>query len=120
MKVFKECFTKIYQTERTMLILMIINFLLTVGLFIFSITHLNPSISVLKVGYGDIDGYRDGTWIDMLAFPMLAIIFGVLHNLLALRIFCKRGGGMAKFFVVVTTCLILGTFLVLFRLLGDS
>lgn len=120
MKIFKEYFIKIYQTERTMLILMIINFLLATGLFIFAVTNLNPNISVLKVGYGDIDGYRDGTWIDMLAFPVLAIVFGVLHNLLAIRIFYKRGGGMAKFFVIATTCLILGTFLVLSRLLGDS
>lgn len=120
MKDFKKDFIKIYQTERTLLILMILNLLLSIGLFIFAIINLNPSISVLKVGYGDIDGYRDGTWIDMLTFPLLAIILGIFHNLLAVRIFHKRGGGMAKFFVLVTTGLILGTTLVLSRLLGDG
>ena len=56
----------------------------------------------------------------MLAFPLLAIIFGVFHNLLALRIFHKRGGGMTKFFLITTTALIAGTALVLIRLLGEG
>ncbi|MBR5939468.1 hypothetical protein IKZ77_02875 [Candidatus Saccharibacteria bacterium] len=120
MKTLKKDFLKIYQTEQVMLALMAINLLLSIWLFIFAIINLNPNVSVLKIGYGDIDGYRDGTWIDMLAFPILAIIFGVFHNLLAVKIFHKRGGGMAKFFVIVTAGLILGTFLVLTRLLGDS
>ena len=120
MKNFKKDLIKIYQTERTMLILMILNLLISIGLFIFSIINLNLGISVLKVGYGDIDGYRDGTWVDMLAFPTLAILFGVFHNLLAVKIFRKRGGGMAKFFLLTTTALILSTILVLARILGDA
>ena len=120
MKTIKEDLIKIYQTERTMLIIMILNFLLSIGLLIFSLINLNSGVAVLKVGYGDIDGYRDGTWIDMLAFPVLAIIFGIFHNLLAVRIFHKRGGGMAKFFLLTTMALILGTALVLTRILGDA
>lgn len=120
MKNFKSDLVKIYQTERGLLIIIILNILLSIGLLIFSLVNLNPGLSVLKVGYGDIDGYRDGTFIDMLTFPILAIIFGVLHNLLAIRIFHKRGGGMAKFFLLITTALILGTILILARLLGDA
>ena len=56
----------------------------------------------------------------MFAFPLLAIIFGIFHNLLATRIFRKRGGGMAKFFLLTTTMLIMGSFLVLIRLLGEG
>ena len=77
-------------------------------------------ICFVKVGYGDIGGYRDGAWADMLAFPLFAIIFGILHNLLAVRIFHKRGGGMTKFFLISTTTLILGAFLVQVRLLGEA
>ena len=120
MKTFKEDFIKIYQSERGMLVLMIANLLLYVGLFVFSILKLNPDVSVVRIGYGDIDGYRDGSWIDLLAFPMLAIIFGILHNFLAVRIFHKRGGGMAKFFLLLTTALILGAILVLTRILGEG
>lgn len=116
----KEDFTKIYRSERGILLIMILNLALSIGLLIFSLVNLNPSSAVVKIGYGDIGGYRDGAWIDMLAFPLLAITFGILHNLLTLRIFHKRGGGMAKFFLLTTTGLIAGTFLVLMRLLGEG
>lgn len=119
MKTFKEDFIKLYRTERGIIILMVLNLLLAIILLVFSIIQLNPDVPVVKIGYGDIGGYRDGSWVDLLAFPILALIFGVLHNFLALRIFHKRGGGMTKFFLLTTTFLILGTFLVLTRLLGE-
>lgn len=113
---FKEDIIKIYQTERGVLILMILNLLISIALLIFSLINLNPNSAVVKVGYGDIGGYRDGSWIDLLAFPLLAITFGVLHGFVAMRIFHKRGGGMTKFFLITTTMLIIGTLLVLIRL----
>ena len=120
MKTFREDITKIYHSERGILILMIFNLLFSIVLFVFSLINLNPNSAVVKIGYGDIGGYRDGDWINMLAFPLLAIVFGIFHNLLTLRIFNKRGSGMAKFFLITTTALIAGTFLVLLRLLGES
>ena len=120
MQGFKEDFVKIFQTERGVFALMVFNLLISIALIVFAIVSLNPNASVVKVGYGDIGGYRDGTWMDMLAYPLLALIFGVFHNLLAVRIFHKRGSGMAKFFLITTSALILGTFLVLIRLLGEA
>ena len=120
MKNFQKDFIKIYQTERGIMLLMSLNLVLSIALIIFSIINLNPNASVVKVGDGDIGGYRDGAWADMLAFPLFAIIFGILHSLLAARIFHKRGGGMTKFFLISTTALILGAFLVQVRLLGEA
>lgn len=120
MKILGESFKKIYHTERGILVLMIFNFLLSLGLFIFSIVKLNPNAPVVKIGYGDIGGYRDGAWTEMLVFPLFAFLFGILHNILALRIFQKRGSGMTKFFVLITTVLILGTFFILLRLIKES
>ena len=120
MKELRSDFIDIYQNERGAIILMLFNFLLSLALLIFAIVNLNPNASVVKIGYGDIGGYQDGTWIDLIAFPLLAITFGVIHNFLTLRIFHKRGGVMAKFFLITTTFLILGTFLVLIRLLGEG
>lgn len=120
MKTFAADFKKIYQTERGIILLIILNFLISIALLVFSIVSLNPNAAVVKIGYGDIGGYRDGTWTDMIAFPLLAITFGVLHSFLAVRIFHKRGSGMTKFFLLTTTVLILGTFLVLIRLLGEG
>jgi len=120
MKNIKEDFLKIYQTERGLLLLMVFNTFASLALLIFSIVTLNPEAPVVKIGYGDIGGYRDGTWISLLAFPILAIVFGFFHNILTLRIFHKRGAGMAKFFLITTSCLIFGTALVLIRLLGEE
>lgn len=120
MKSFKEDLITIYQTERGILILMIINFLISAGLMIFAIISLNPNAAVIRTGYSDIGGYRDGSWTSLLSFPVIAVIFGVFHNLLAIRVFHKRGGGMTKFFLIATSMLILAALLVLIRLLGEG
>ena len=56
----------------------------------------------------------------MLAFPILAVLFGVVHNFLALKIFERRGDGMAKVIVGVSFLLLIGAFVVLLRLLGEN
>ena len=119
MNTLKEDFIKIYKTSRGVLALMILNLILSVGLLIFSVINLNPNTAVVKIGYGDIGGYRDGTWVEMITFPLLALVCGLLHNIIALRIFHKRGSGMAQFFLITTIALIFSTFLVLIRLLGE-
>ena len=120
MKNFKDNLITIYQSERGILILMILNLLLSIGIIIYTIINLNPNLAVVRTGYSDIGGYRDGSWNSLLVFPVLLVVFGIFHNLLALRIFEKRGGGMTKFFLLTTTTLILGTLLVFIRLLGES
>lgn len=120
MKDIKEDIKKIYTSERLMLIMMILNFLASLALTIFSLIKINPASSVVKVGYGDIGGYRDGSWTDLIAFLLLAVLFGVLHNFIAVRIFHKRGAGMTKFFLVTTTLLIIGSFVVLVRLTQEG
>lgn len=120
MKLLKADIIEISHSERGILASMIINLLLALALLIFALAHLNPNSAVIKVSYSDIAGYRDGNWDSLLAFPLLAIIFGVFHNILALRIFHKRGSGMTKFFLITTTMLIAGTFIVLLRLLGQG
>ena len=120
MKYFAEDLKKIYIEERFMLIFMLMNAMLAIILLIFSIININPDTAVVKIGYGDIGGYRDGTWVDLLAFPLLALIFGGLHNLIALRVYHKRGAGMTKFFLLTTTALILGAFVVMIRLLREG
>jgi hypothetical protein len=120
MKSLREDFIKILHNEHGILLIMGLNLILAVILTIYAFINLNPNSAVMQVGYGDIGGYRTGTWVDMLAYPLLALIFGVLHSFLAIRVFHKRGSGMAKFFLITTTCLILGAGLVLFRTLGEG
>ncbi|MBQ8156528.1 hypothetical protein IJ101_01950 [Candidatus Saccharibacteria bacterium] len=117
---FGQSIKKVYHNERWMLVLMIINLLLSLALIIYGFVVISPDSPIVKTGYADIGGYRDGVWTDMLAFPLLGLIFGVFHNLIALGIYRKRGAGMTKFFLIVTTALIVGTFIVLSRLVGEA
>ncbi len=116
MKTYLEDFKKIYKEERWTLALMIVNLVFSIALFVYDITKLNPNDVVVKVGYGDIGGYRDGSWVDMLSFLALAIIFGIFHNFIAVKLYHRRGAGMAKFFLITTTMLIAGALVVLMRL----
>lgn len=117
MKDFLESIKELYSKDRLVLILMGLNVILALALLIFALVNLNPASAVVKIAYGDIVGYVNGSWWDMLAYPLLAIIFGFLHSVIAVRIYKKRGAGMAKFFLAATAGLILGTFIVLLRLL---
>lgn len=112
-----EIIKRIYKEERFMFALMIFNVISSIALFITGAINLNPSAAVVKIGYGDIGGYRSGSWADMFTFLILAVVFGVFHNLIAIRVFKKRGAGMAKFFLITTTTLIFGATIVLLRLL---
>lgn len=120
MKYLKEDLKNIYHSERWLLVLMGINILLSLVLLIVSIVRFNPTGAVIKIGYGDIGGYRDGASTDMLMFTILSLTFLVFHTLIAMKIFHKRGASMAKLFLTVTTVLIVGTFIVFNRLLGES
>ena len=120
MKNFKGVFIEIYREHRSLLALMMLVFMFALGVFIFSMTKLDPTSAVVKVGYGDIGGYRDGAWSNLLVSPTLMILFGILHNLLAVKIYEKRGAGMAKFFLITTLMLIFGALIVLIRLSSEG
>ncbi len=120
MKSFAESIKKLYQSERLTLVLIILNLLASIALFIVGIIKLNPDSAIVKIGYGDIGGYRDGAWTDMFAFPVLALLFGILHGLIAVKIYHRRGAGMTKFFLITTSMLIVGAFIVLIRLLKEG
>lgn len=99
----------------------------SVILLIFAMTTLRPQSTVVIVGYGDVygelagisGGYRRDSWLNMLAYPILAVIFGLLHNLLVLKIYRKYGKDAAMVMIAITILLIAATVVVIFRLLGE-
>ena len=107
---FKNIFIEIYRKNKGLLALMILMFVFSVFVFIYTMAMINPESAVVKIGYGDIGGYRDGAWTNMLAFPVMAVVFGVLHNILAMKIFEKHGDGITKVFVFVSFILLIGLF----------
>ncbi len=134
MKDLAKDLKEVYVKHRTMFTLMVVTTIFSIILFIYSIVNLHPNASVVKVSYGDIGryqggewssmsnsgGYHDGPWQAMLVYPMFALLFGILHNVIALRIFRKKGDKIANIFLAVTIALILFATLILWRLLGEG
>ena len=125
---------EVYVKHRSMFTLMVVMAVFSIILFIYSMANLHSNTSVVKVSYGDIGryqggewssmsnsgGYHDGAWQAMLVYPLFALIFGVLHNVIALRIYRKKGDKVASVFLAVTIAMILFTTLTLWRLLGEG
>ena len=125
---------EVYVKHRSMFTLMVVMAVFSIILFIYSMANLHPNASVVKVSYGDIGryqggewssmsnsgGYHDGAWQAMLVYPLFALIFGVLHNMIALRIYRKKGDKVTSVFLTVTIAMILFTTLTLWRLLGEG
>ena len=134
MKKFRERIEEIYREHRGLFIMMILLSVLALAFLIFSLINLSPSSAIVKVGYSDIGsfegddltgmrsagGYRDGSWGTMITFPILAVVIGVLHNLIAIRLCARRGEGSARAFVLMSMVILVGAFIVLIRLLGEG
>lgn len=134
MKDLAKDLKEVYVKHRTMFTLMVVTTIFSIILFIYSMVNLHPNASVVKVSYGDIGryqggewssmsnsgGYHDGSWQAMLVYPLFALIFGTLHNVIALRIFRKKGDKIASVFLAVTIASILFATLILWRLLGEG
>lgn len=118
---------EICRKQKGLMMAMIALMVLSAILLIFALTTLRPQSTVVIVGYGDVygeiagisGGYRRDSWVNMLAFPILAIIYGFLHNLLTMRIYRKYGKDAAMVMIAMTMLLIVGTFVIIFRLLGE-
>jgi hypothetical protein len=127
MKNIPENFKKIFESHKWLLVGQAMLLVVSIALFIFSLFNLGSNATVVKTSYGDIGryqggewssmansgGYHDDVWTERFAFPVLAIVFGILHNLLAIRIFEKKGAGMAGYFVIYSIFLVIATFIVL-------
>ncbi len=120
MKDIIKTLKEIFRSHGILLILMILIFLSSLVLFVFSILALNPDATVVKISYSDVGGYVDGGWNNMFAFLFFSVLFGILHNLLIIKVFQKHGDGLAKVFAILTLVLVFSTFVVLARLAGEA
>ncbi len=124
---FRATWREVAKKQKPLMLAMIILAIMSVLLLVFTFFTLKPQNTVVIVGYGDVygeiaglsGGYRRDSWMNMLAFPLLAIIFGVVHNFLALRIYRKHGRDLALTFIGVTMLLVVATFVVILRLTGE-
>lgn len=118
---------EVARKQKPLMIAMIVLMVASAILLVFSLTTLRPQNTVVIVGYGDVygeiagisGGYRRDSWMNMLAFPVLALIYGVLHNLMILKVYRKYGRDLAMMIAVASILLVVGTFVIIFRLLGE-
>lgn len=118
---------EICRKQKPLMVAMIVLAVMSLVLLIFALTTLRPQSTVVIVGYGDVygeiagisGGYRRDSWLNMLAFPALAVIYGFVHNILVLRTYRKHGRDAAMVLVVGTMMLIVGTVVIMLRLLGE-
>lgn len=129
-----ESLKLIYKKQRKLTLLMALLLAVNFLFLIFTLLNLKVGSQMVKVSYGDIGsyqggewssminsgGYHDGLWVNKISYVLLAVVFGLLHNLLAIRLFEKRGVGAAQVFVLFSISLTIAAFLVLGRLLGES
>ena len=120
MKELKKSFKEIYKEQPALLRMMLFLFALGMALLTYALFSLQPNNAVVKIGYGDVSSYRDGAWTEMLAFVVLGVILGVMHNALVVKIYAKRGASMAKVVVICSILLALMAILTLMRILGDG
>ena len=119
---------EIVREQKGLLAAMIGLMAISLILLVIALVTLRPQTTVVITGYGDVygelagltGGYRRESWLNMLAFPILALLFGVVHNFLAVRVYQKYGRDAALVLVVVTMLLVVATALVIFRLLGEG
>lgn len=119
---------EIVREQKGLLAAMIGIMAMSLILLVIALVTLRPQTTVVITGYGDVygelagltGGYRRESWLNMLAFPILALLFGVVHNFLAVRVYQKYGRDAALVLVVVTMLLVVATMLVIFRLLGEG
>ena len=134
MKDLGSNFREILKKHRGLTMMMILVLIASMILLLVTLFNLHPSSAVVKIGYGDIGsyqggdfsemqsagGYRDGNWTAMLMFVVLALVTGVMHNFIAIKLYKRRGAGTAVAFLGITFGLVVAAFIVLFRLLGEG
>ena len=103
MKELAADFKAIFKKDRGLFIWMIIQFALSVLLFLIPIIRLNATQRKVWARYSDIDnGYSQGDWWYLLSFSVLAITLGIGHILIAARLFTKRGKDIARLFLGIS------------------
>ena len=125
---------EIIKEQKSLFYMMILMALIALGFLVYGLVTLSPSAALVKTQYRDIGsydggsagtlaaagGYQDGAWTQMLAFPALAVIVGVLHTIIAIKLYRRRGPAEAKVFVAMSIIVIIGAWITLGRLLGEG
>lgn len=123
----KATWQEIYRKQKGLMVAMLALLALSGVIAIVLLFVLHPKNSVVIVGYGDVygelagltGGYRRDSWLNLLAFPLLVVIVGAVHNVLAVRIYQKYGKETALMVIFASMLLLAGVLVIVFRLIGE-
>ena len=124
---------KIFQKDKGVILMMIVLLGMGLLLVLHTLFHFKAGSTTMYIGYSDIGGftsgdflslwssggYRTGGWSEMVVFPILGAVLGVLHNLFAVQVYNRRGKGFAIIVLLLSILIATGAFLLLLRLLGE-
>jgi len=116
MKEIVANFKKIYAHDRWLIVAMAFLFLTSFVLMVLTFFALRPNSVMIRTGYADVGGYRDGQWQYLLTFMILGFITGVIHNILATKVYGKKGSGAAALFIFISIGLVCLAGLYLFKI----
>ncbi len=114
-------FKLVLRKKRDVFAMMIVLCLMNIPLFIAPIVTLDSSLPKMKVRFSDIYTrvFSQEVWYYMLAFSLLAVVLGLGHNLIALRLTKKRGPAVAKLFLGASMMVTVFAFAFLMRILTE-
>ena len=124
---------KIFQKDKGVILMMLVLLAMGLLLILHTLFHFKAGGTTMYIGYSDIGdftsgeflslwnsgGYRTGGWSEMIIFPVLGAVLGILHNLFAVQIYNRRGKGFAVIVLLLSILIATGAFLLLMRLLGE-
>ncbi len=120
MKQLATDFEAIFKRDRSLIVWMLLDFGLSVWLFLECLMHLDPG-SPMYWRYSDINGgYQSDTWLFFLGFAVMAIVFGAGHVLISARLHTKRGKDVARLFLGISCALIVIALHGIFSLVGRA
>lgn len=123
----KVTWQEICKKQKGLMMAMIALLAIAVIMAIVLLFVLHPQNAVVIVGYGDVygeiagltGGYRRDSWLNLLAFPILVVIVGVVHDVIAVRVYQKYGKETALMVVIASMLILLGLMVIAFRLIGE-
>lgn len=121
MKELATDFKTIFKKDRGLFIWMLLQFGLSVVLFLEPILRANSTQPKVWARYSDIDnGYSQGEWWYLMSFSVMAITLGIGHILLSARLYTKRGKDVARLFIGISCILIVIAIYFVGCLLGEG
>jgi hypothetical protein len=110
---------KTILADRLMTVLLIVLILLCAAYSTYVILSLHPSdlqVAVHYTAYGGTTFYRD-KWYYLITFVVFGIMVGILHTLLAAKIYTQGRREMALLFVGVSYLLMIVTWIITWSVL---